>query len=305
MPHVPSASGPRVSVCVPVYNGEAFLSLALDSILAQTFDDYELIIADNASTDDTPKICRRYAERDPRIRYIRNETNIGANPNFNRLVGLARTPYFKLANADDLSHPDLLARCVSVLDRHPEVVLCYGRTTIIDSQGNRAKDYDDDLDLRWPSAPARFRAAVQRTTLVNVLQGVIRTDVLRQTSLLGSYPGADVLLLAALALRGQFYEVPERLFLRRIHPGASGSLGQAERQAFIDPIVRTSHSLPILRRYLGYLSAFVHTPLPPRDRALLFAWVIRSVLWNRQIRAELLYFVRFSLRRLRTGQRFA
>jgi glycosyltransferase involved in cell wall biosynthesis len=291
---------PRVSVCVPVYNGEVFLGQALDSILAQTYRDFELIVSDNASTDSTGEICTQYAARDARIRYFRNERNIGANPNFNRLVRLAGAPFFKLANADDLCHPELLARCVPVLDRHPEVVLCYARTRLIDAQGNSLGDYDDGLDLRWPSAPARFRAAVERTALVNVLQGVIRTDVLQKTSLMASYPGADVLLVAELALRGEFCEIPERLFFRRMHATASSSLRMwHERQAFIDPAVSPTHSLRTSKEHLGYLSALLRTPLTPRDRLALSYWVVRSVVGSRRsLGRELFHLMRSSLRRL-------
>jgi glycosyltransferase involved in cell wall biosynthesis len=285
---------------VPVYNGEVFLRETLDSILAQTFRDYELVISDNASTDLTPEICKQYVARDPRIQYSRNATNIGANPNFNRLVRLARAPYFKLANADDLCHPDLLARCVSILDHDPEVVLCYGRTRLIDAEGASRGDYDDDLDLCWPSAIDRFRAAIERIALVNVLQGVIRTDVLRKTSLISSYPGADIVLVAELALYGKFCEVPERLFFRRMHAAAASSLkGWDERQAYVAPAASARYAaLRTTRRHLGYLSALLRAPLILRDRVALFCWVSRSAVQSRgDIGREFFHLARSSLRR--------
>jgi glycosyltransferase involved in cell wall biosynthesis len=285
---------------VPVYNGEAFLREALDSILAQTFGDFEVIISDNASTDMTPEICKQYAARDPRIQYSRNETNIGANPNFNRLVSLTRAPYFKLANADDLCHPDLLRRCVSVLDHDPTVALCYGRARLIDARGASQGDYDDHLDLPWPSAPARFRAAVERTALVNILQGVIRTDVLRKTALMSSYPGADTVLVAELALHGKFHEVPERLFFRRMHETAASGLKEwDERQKYVDPALSATYTtMRMTRKHLGYFSALLRTPLTPRDRVALFCWVSFSAVRQRgHIRRELLDLARSSLRR--------
>ncbi|HYB40791.1 MAG TPA: glycosyltransferase family A protein, partial [Candidatus Methylomirabilis sp.] len=160
---------PRVSVGVPVFNGDRFLRAALDSILGQTFQDYEIIISDNASEDGTEEICRDYATRDPRVRYSRLSTNLGANPNFNRVVELSRGTYFKLANADDLCNPDLLARCVAVLDGQREVVLCYGQTTLIGEDGVVLGDYNDNLDLPFESAGQRFRAVVGQIGLVNVL----------------------------------------------------------------------------------------------------------------------------------------
>src|SRR3954470_1068595 len=93
---------PRVSIGLPVYNGQRFLAPAVSSLLAQTFADFELVICDNASTDDTEAICRRFAERDPRVRYHRNEQNVGAAPNFNRALALSTGQYFKWAAHDDL-----------------------------------------------------------------------------------------------------------------------------------------------------------------------------------------------------------
>src|SRR2546428_8185883 len=123
---------PRVSIGLGVYNGQVFLNQTLDSILAQTFDDFELIISDNASTDGTEEICREYAARDGRIRYSRNATNIGSNGNFKRVFQLATGEYFRWSAADDLFAPTSLQECVNVLDDHPKVVLCYPRTILID-----------------------------------------------------------------------------------------------------------------------------------------------------------------------------
>jgi glycosyltransferase involved in cell wall biosynthesis len=293
-PH-PFPVAPRVSVGVPVYNGEAFLRQTLDSLLAQTFRDFELIIADNASTDGTAAICQEYAGRDSRIRYVRNEVNIGANPNFNRLVALARAPYFKLANADDLCHPELLARCVSVLDHHPEAVLCYARAQLIDEQGHVIRDHDDNLDLRSSRASDRFRAVFERLGLVNVHQGVIRTDVLRKVPRMAAYPGADGHLVAELALHGEFYEVPDRLFFRRMHTGASSGLTTLEEvQALVDPS-RTAPSFLTVHAHIAYLTALVRAPLSLHERLAVTHWVIRSLLWRRRtLGREILHFLGFS-----------
>src|SRR4051794_3298661 len=93
---------PKLSIGLPVYNGENFLAHAVDSILAQDFRDFELIISDNASTDRTAEICRGYAESDPRVRYVRFETNQGGSRNFCYVFELARGEYFKWAAHDDV-----------------------------------------------------------------------------------------------------------------------------------------------------------------------------------------------------------
>jgi len=101
---------PKLSIGLPVNNGEEFLPEVLDCFLARTFEDVEIIICDNASTDRTPRICRDYSERDPRARYIRNERNLGAVANFNRVFELSTTPLFKWAAHDDL----VAAHCVKI-----------------------------------------------------------------------------------------------------------------------------------------------------------------------------------------------
>ena len=107
-------STPRVSIGLPVYNGEKYLRAALDCILRQDYADFELVICDNASSDGTEAICREYAARDGRIRYTRNETNIGASGNYKRVFELARGEFFKWASHDDTFHPSLVRRCMEV-----------------------------------------------------------------------------------------------------------------------------------------------------------------------------------------------
>jgi glycosyltransferase involved in cell wall biosynthesis len=121
----------KVSIGLPVFNGENYLEAAVDSILAQTFKDFELIISDNASTDRTQEICQRYCGRDSRVRYFRSEQNHGAAWNFNRVFELASGEYFKWAAHDDMIAPDFLQKCVAVLDEDPTVVLCHSQVQFI------------------------------------------------------------------------------------------------------------------------------------------------------------------------------
>src|SRR6516164_196463 len=118
-------SVPRLSIGLPVYNGEKYLAESLDSLLGQTFEDFELIISDNASTDSTGDICQRYAKQDSRIRYIRQPRNIGLAANHNFVIGQARGDLFKWAADDDLCARDLVRDCVDALDEYPRVVLTH------------------------------------------------------------------------------------------------------------------------------------------------------------------------------------
>jgi glycosyltransferase involved in cell wall biosynthesis len=287
---------------MPVYNGEAYVAQSLDSMLAQTFGDFELLISDNASTDATTEICRGYAARDARICYQRNDVNVGPNRNFNLLVQKARGKYFKLANADDLCAPGLLAQGVAVLDREPDVILCYARTRLIDAEGNSLGDYDDNLDLRSSSAVTRFLGALGAVRMVNVLQGVIRREELSKTGLLAPRPDSDVLLLVELALRGQFYELPERWFFRRMHAAAASALKTPEeRHAFVDPQSGSAGLMRTWKEHLGYASVVLRTPLSLRDRAALLYRILRFALGHRgMLRRELLQVMRVSMRGSRT-----
>ena len=125
---------PRLSIGIPVFNGQEFLPELLDSLLAQTFRDFEILICDNASSDRTAQICREYERRDSRIRYICNERNLGAVANFNRVFELSTAPLFKWAAHDDLYHAAYLDACVRLLDENPDVVLAHTGTAFIDEK---------------------------------------------------------------------------------------------------------------------------------------------------------------------------
>ena len=206
----PSQRVPTLTVGLPVFNGERYLSESLDALLAQTYSDFELIISDNASTDTTPEICRTYAERDERIRVIRQPQNIGAGPNHNFLPLQARGKYFKWVSHDDLYHPQLLQRCVEVLDTHPEYVLAHAWDALVDDHGAVIEVTPYTMLTDSPSPRVRLRSLLYGVG-GNDFYGVIRTDVLRYVRPHGSYFNADRTFTASLALHGRFYQVPEVL----------------------------------------------------------------------------------------------
>lgn len=134
---------PCVSIGLPVYNGENHLKEAIESLLAQSFQDFELIISDNASTDKTSEICQVYAQQDSRIRYVRNPQNLRASRNFNQCFEIAWGKYFQWVAHDDILHPDFLAKTVPVMDQDPSVVLCFSNAKVIDPHGTvLIDDYD-------------------------------------------------------------------------------------------------------------------------------------------------------------------
>jgi glycosyltransferase involved in cell wall biosynthesis len=214
-----SPARPRVSIGLPVFNGDRYLASAIDSILGQTFQDFELIISDNASTDATRDICLDYASRDGRIRYSRQDHNVGAGPNHDFCARRAEGEYFRWASHDDLMEPEYLAKCVAALDANPDAVLCHSRTRII---GDRAEAFAVHLTgLDAPRGSDRFAAVILKPHWCVEIYGVIRTSALLRTHLMSGYYGGDKTLLAELALLGRFLHVPEPLFINRDHPERS------------------------------------------------------------------------------------
>jgi glycosyltransferase involved in cell wall biosynthesis len=212
---------PYVSIGLPVYNGEEYLEEAIDSLLVQTFTDFELVICDNASTDNTQQICRTYAAKDARIRYYRNPRNFGAPANYNRTVNLARGKYFKWAAADDVHAPDYLRRCVEVLDKDSSIVLCHSKMYRINEHGVVDSKYEHTMRIDSPKIQERFGDLISiMTNICFPMFGLMRKDILDKTRLHGDYRGADANFLAELSLYGRMFEVPEYLFSRREHSHA-------------------------------------------------------------------------------------
>ncbi len=210
---------PTISIGMPVFNGANFVAAALDSILAQDFRDFELIIVDNASTDETADICQAYANRDSRIIYHRNRENIGAAPNFNRCLELATAEYFKWAAHDDLLAPNYLSRCLEALQRDPDAVLCHSLVNIIDSKDRLIGTYDSALVGADSSlASERFAALTLNRHLCTEMFALMRTKLVRKSKMHGAYYGGDRAMLAELALIGKFLQIHEPLFLNREHP---------------------------------------------------------------------------------------
>ena len=229
---------PRVSLGVPAYNAEKYLPIAVESLLAQSYTDFELIISDNASTDNTEAICRDYAARDPRIRYYRAAANVGSAGNFSRVFQYARGEYFKWAASDDVCLPTYLERCVEALDRDPEVAWCHSRSTHIDQDGEIIDDpslmdvsYLDTKPNRAAAAPhERFQSVLLGEGGCLDSYGLARSKWMRQTQLMLPVFGSEKIFIAELALRGRFEEISETLFYDRIHPDAVGSQITAEQQ---------------------------------------------------------------------------
>jgi glycosyltransferase involved in cell wall biosynthesis len=225
---------PRVSIGMPVRNGERFIRQTIDSLLSQTFEDFELIICDNASTDHTAEICREYERRDPRVRYHRNPRDIGPAGNHNECFALSRGEYFRWHAHDDLCLPTYLEKCVAVLDADPGIVNCHSHTRVIDEHGDPLWDYDFRTSTGADRAGSRYGGLINVSHRRHVgyeIFGLMRREVMATTPLEEAYTHGDRVFLVRMSLRGRFYEIPEFLFEARRHASQSMSArtGEANR----------------------------------------------------------------------------
>ena len=276
---------PQVSIGMPVYNGEPYLSTTIQSLLGQTLTDFELLISDNASTDHTGEICRQFARQDRRIRYYRNLSNIGAAANYNQVFMRSSSRYFKWAPHDDLYEPTYLEQCVKTLDDAPtDVVLCYPKTTLIDKNGADLGPYDDRMDIRDATPSERLRRLLGLAgSWCHAVVGVIRSDALRKTRLIGAYGGGDNVLLAELALQGQFWEIGDHLFQRRVHEESSLHANTTPEAiaAWFAPRPTRAVARPRLTRLLEHIRAIHRSSLGTRERIRCY-----NVLWQQRHTAQ-------------------
>jgi glycosyltransferase involved in cell wall biosynthesis len=273
---------PRVSIGMPVFNGEKYIRFALDSILAQSFQCFELIISDNASTDRTQEICLEYVAKDKRIRYYRNKQNIGAARNHNRVFELSVGEYFKWAAHDDILAPDFLSQCLNVLDRDPSTVLCHSKTGRINERGELLGKYEPKIRYSSSKAHQRFGDSIAFSNDAWVLLfGLIRPNSLKMTRLFQSYIGSDRNLLAEISLTGRFYEIPNLLFFRREHGQAYTNKNYKNHHEQLAWWTKTNLNklvFPYWRRYIEYFNSVRRMHLKWIEKQMCYAQIIKCLM---------------------------
>jgi len=285
-----SIQSPKVSIGLPVYNGENFVREAIDSILAQTFHDFELIISDNASTDSTEAICRAYANQDKRVRYYRNKENIGASKNFSRVFKFASGEYFKWAAHDDVYLPEYLSKCVKVLDQNPSIVLCHCRTASIDQHGQMIKIWNIVPELDSLNPHLRFRKALHLGEEFYFVWGLLRKDILDKTPLLGNFIWHDRAFISGMSLWGRIHQIREDLFLQREHPLRSVNFynWRKPHQAIVwyDPSKAGKILFPSWRLMKEHIAGIKRADLSLSERTCCYREIViwgrlnRKVLWT-------------------------
>lgn len=276
---------PWVTVGVPVYNGESFIAAALQSLLDQTYFDFEIIISDNASTDATERICRSFALRDNRIRYIRQTENAGASPNFNLLVPLARGTLFKWAAADDVLDPDFLKDCVVALEQDKAASLACTHVTEIDNSGAILGSRETNTDFSSSQMTERFSALLPMRSCYEIF-GLIRIEYLRRTNLIIGSSHGDGVLLCALGMQGPFAIIPKPLFLSRKHEHQSMSYANDRNRysEWFDRKNRRPYQFPYWRMFAEFTKLVFTFPMTVTERLIClravaaFAWAKRRTL---------------------------
>jgi glycosyltransferase involved in cell wall biosynthesis len=269
---------------MPVYNGEQYLEEALRSLVSQTFEDFELRISDNASTDRTSTICRDFATADARIRYKRNAENVGFARNQNLVMEDAIGDYFLMTHSDDVRLSTYLERTIPILDEDPGIMVCYTTTRDIDEHGAFLPRKEPDLHYDSEDRGERFRDIIRMDHLCEPIFGLTRISALRQTRLHGDYADSDRVLLAELILRGRFVRLPECLFHRRAHASQSTAIAPSRqsRTVWYNPAYKDTLIFPHFRQFREYVAAIGRAPVSWSTRASCYAAMTRWLRANRR-----------------------
>jgi glycosyltransferase involved in cell wall biosynthesis len=205
---------PLVSIGVPAYNDERYLTQTLESLLAQDYENLEIIVCDNASPDGTQEICRNFEKRDKRLRYFRHSENVGALRNFNLLFQLSKGEFFMWSGAHDLWDKDFVSKGVRELKKEPQTVLVAGEYHEIDEDGTYRKQIPVHVDTRSMNPAQRLHWVIHELGCCFAIYSLKRAEALRKTSLIQDKIGSDQIFLAQLSLLGAFSSIDAKSYVR-------------------------------------------------------------------------------------------
>lgn len=281
---VMDSSFPLLSVGIPVYNGEKYIGECLDSLLNQTFTDFDITICDNCSTDNTELICLDYQKKDNRIKYHRNESNIGITENYNRVFKLSKGKYFKWSSANDICLPTLFEKCIDILNSQPDVALCYTNTNIINGGGRVLKEYDNNLNLMQDNPVERLRKFFINLDMNNVMNGVFRRSVLAKTSLVAPYLASDINMLVEVCLLGKYYEIDEYLFNRRFDKADYEKIKNTKNLLkFYNSSDNSKIIMKFWRLNFEHTRSVLKSPLKLNEKIKLTYFLLKKLYYDRNI----------------------
>jgi glycosyltransferase involved in cell wall biosynthesis len=207
---------PSVCIGLPVYNGGEMLSGAIESILSQDFENFELIISDNCSTDNTMETCLKYQKKDKRIKYYRLEENLGGK-NFPIVFARSNSPYFMWAAHDDLHERSFISKCLERIEQDPSIALVYPKTRVLDADSNFIHIAEDYINTDQDNPIERFRHLIWEIGACHMFYGLYRTRMIKKVHLWrNTLIGVDNVALAEIALLGKIVQINDVLFTRRL-----------------------------------------------------------------------------------------
>lgn len=254
-------SNPKLTLAMPIFNGANYVKDALDSILAQTFTDFELIVCDNASEDNTCEIVESYASQDDRIVLVRNPRNLGAAANYNLGFKHGSGEYLKWCAHDDRLSPNYIEACIAALDGDPTVALAFGSTRGITADNEIVRPVGEETpSIDDPDPAVRFQQAIELSGTCFPIFGVFRRANLARSTLHRPYYGSDRAVLAEAAIMGKFLRVEHAVFYNREHQQRSINIddkvqrslwqtGQKNRAAAAEHLQLTRHLFEIASRH--------------------------------------------------------
>lgn len=214
---------PEISIGMPVYNGERYISQALDSLLAQTFFNFELIISDNASTDATATICKSYERLDPRVHYVKQIENLGALANFQFVLDQAKSPFFMWAAADDF-WDNQWVETLYIRIKDEKSVASFGEVVHVNADGSDLKHRANGARLHFEGAHLRrklaFYFAYEGMGKANLFYALYPRDLLKRIELRQGL--LDYQILFALLDHITYVQVKGAKFYKRLHGDSEG-----------------------------------------------------------------------------------
>lgn len=291
---------PKVSIGIPVYNGEKYLKLAIESLIQQSFQDFEIIISDNASIDKTEEICRLFQSQDKRVVYHRNPVNIGAASNYKKVFQLAKGEFFKWMAHDDRCSPNYLEECVKALEDDHNVVMSFPKFVLIDendqpfplvrkntyvTSDHRIITTNIERNFMSDHPSERYGEVLYQTTECYEFFGLSRTNIIEKSSQHDAFYGSDKVLLCELAVMGKLKEVASATGYFRIHDQQSQSIKNSkERAKWISPDLNYGALMSRFKCLQGYYHSIFAYSISLSERAkclwVLIAWSINLNNWQ-------------------------
>lgn len=272
----------KVSVGLPVYNGERWLRSTAESILNQSFSDLTLIISDNGSTDNTQAICEELQSEDKRVKYYRNAENVGVFRNYDLVFHRSNSEYFKWSAVGDLCDPAFIEKAVDILDANDDVVLVHCKTRLIGDVAHNNEQFLTELNLIDEDPTIRFRQYLSTVRLNNIMNGLIRAKDLGETCLNKVFHASDKCMIAELSLWGKCVEIPEELFFRRMESATATALKNSEEtQEFYAQEPKAPANLFNWKTELTLMKGVTKAPITSMQKISLIAYVLRRMNWYR------------------------